>query len=501
MKRIILFQAAENKSWKILLSICLFIIFANGHQLSAQSDLDALSQRKRSWLYFVDSENSLYHHLSSEARELLKKRKEQVSKIQTLTEWQNRQEFLRTRLLEVMGPFPEKTPLNAKILRTVDKGSYKIEHIVFESRPGFFVTSSLFMQKKRKGKSPVVIYCSGHSAEGYRSSAYMHIIVNLVNKGFIVFAFDPVGQGERLEYFDPATGKSIVGGATKEHSYPGAQAFITGDSQAGYMTWDGIRAVDYLLTRKEVDPARIGITGRSGGGTQSAYISAVDERIYASAPECYITNLTRLFQSIGPQDAEQNLFNGISEGLDHADYLAVRAPKPALMITTTNDFFNIQGARETAREVSEIYKAYNKPENFGMVEDINVHASTQKNREAMYAFFQKHLNNPGDPVDEEVELPSNDEIRVTPGGQISTSLNSETVFSLNRKEAEKLQLKLESLRNTGDSYKREVLNSAKKLSGYIEANDIDEPVMTGNIQKNGYMIDKYFIFAKNIINI
>src|SRR5690606_6078198 len=153
---------------------------------------------------------------------------------------------------------------------------------------------------------------------------------------------DPVGQGERLEYFDPKTGKSSVGGPTIEHSYPGAQAFVTGSSQARYMIWDGIRGVDYLLSRKEVDSDRIGITGRSGGGTQSAYIAAFDERIKAAAPENYITSFTRLFQSIGPQDAEQNFPSGIISGLDHADLLSVRAPKPGLMITTTRDMFSIQ---------------------------------------------------------------------------------------------------------------------------------------------------------------
>lgn len=209
---------------------------------------------------------------------------------------------------------------------------------------------------KKREKAPVVIYCSGHSEEGYRNAIYMHIIVNLVKKGFIVFAFDPVGQWERLEYFDPKTGKSIVGGPTTEHSYPGAQAFITGSSQARYMIWNGIRAVDYLLTRKEVDPARIGITGRSGGGTQSAYIAAMDDRIYAAAPENYLTNFTRLLQTIGPQDAEQNMFNAIIRGIDHGDFLLVRAPKPALMITTTRDMFSIQGVLETEKEVAAIYK-------------------------------------------------------------------------------------------------------------------------------------------------
>ena len=196
------------------------------------------------------------------------------------------------------------------------------------------------------------------------------------------------------------TGKSIVGGPTTEHSYPGTQAFITGSSQARYMIWDGIRAVDYLLTRKEVDPERIGITGRSGGGTQSAYIAAMDDRIYAAAPECYITTFTRLLQTMGNQDAEQNLFNEISRGIDHGDLLAVRAPRPALMITTTRDIFSIQGAMETEKEVSLIYKAYGRASDFGRAEDDTSHASTRKNREAMYAFFQKHLKNPGSPKDE-----------------------------------------------------------------------------------------------------
>ena len=109
------------------------------------------------------------------------------------------------------------------------------------------------------------------------------MILNLVKKGFAVFAFDPYGQGERLQYFDEKEGKSRFS-PTREHSYPGAQLFINGASTAKYMIWDGIRAVDYLLTRKEVDPERIGITGRSGGGTQSSHIAAFDDRIKAAAP-------------------------------------------------------------------------------------------------------------------------------------------------------------------------------------------------------------------------
>ena len=170
------------------------------------------------------------------------------------------------------------------------------------------------------------------------------------------------------------------------------------------------------------------------------------------------------------------LFNEIIRGIDHGDLLSVRAPKPALMITTTRDMFSIQGARETEKEVAVIYKAYGKTGNFGRVEDDYPHASTRKNREAMYAFFQEHLNNPGNTEDEPVKTLSAEDMQVTKTGQVSTSFAGETVFSLNRKDAEILAVKLQSARTNPDKFLPEVLNSAKRLSGYNEPNEADEPV-------------------------
>ena len=480
---------------KIIFTLSLVMLLAN-ERMNAQNELDVIWQQGyNQWLYFSDAPNSLYHYLSGQAYDLLDKRAGIISGLSSLSDWQQRQKWIRETLLDIVGPFPEKTPLNAKITRIVDKNSFRVEHIVYESQSGFYVTSSLFIPGglKRKSRAPVVIYCSGHSVEGYHIAYAQNEILNLVNKGFIVFAFDPVGQGERIEYFDPKTSKSIVGGATTEHSYPGTQAFIIGGSQARYMIWDGIRAVDYLLTRKDVDPERIGITGCSGGGTQSTCIAAMDDRIYAAVPQCYITSYTRLFQSIGPQDAEQNLFNGILRGIDFADLLSVRAPKPALVLSTTEDMFSIQGARETVKEVSSIYKSYGKEDYFGMVEDFGPHGSTKKTREAMYAFFQKSLNNPGISKEEKVEPLSKEEIQVTTTGQVSTSIGGETVFSLNRKEAEKLVNELQSSRNDLTKHLSGVLNSAKKLSGYQEPLVFHEPVFTGRIQREGYVIEKYFV--------
>lgn len=341
---------------------------------------------------------------------------------------------------------------------------------------------------------PAIIYCSGHTNEGYRNPVYQHAILNLVNKGFVVFAFDPIGQGERYQYYDPATGKPIIGERDEEHSYAGAQPFIIGSSLARYMIWDGIRAIDYLTARPEVDAQRIGITGRSGGGTQSAYIAAFDERIKAVAPANYITNFKRLIESVGPQCAEQDFFHGISTGLDIPDLLIVRAPRPALIVATTRDqIFSIQGAIEAKNEVAHIYDAYHMPQQLTMATDDALHASTKKGREAIYAFFRKYLNNPGNAEDMEVPLLSPAELQVTPTGQVSTSLGGETVYSLNKKETEKFLKKLDVSRKANAGNDRQILEAARRLSGFRQPVKESNPVFNGRFQRDGYVVEKYFI--------
>jgi hypothetical protein len=394
---------------------------------------------------------------------------------------------------EILGPFPEKTPLNAKITGIVRENGYRIENVIYESLPGFYVTASLFIPDNVKKPAPAILFCSGHSTGAYRLPLYQLPLLNLVKKGFIVLANDPIGQGERLQYFNPEKGESIIGSSTLEHSYPSTQVFLTGKSIARYFLWDGIRGMDYLVSRKEVDPKRIGVHGLSGGGTQTAYISALDDRVAASAPAGYITSYRRLIESVGVQDGEQNLYHGISSGIDHADFIEIRAPKPTLIMATTGDFFSIQGSRETYSEVKRIYELFGKPDNIEITEDDFGHGYTKKNREAMYAFFQKHLQLPGSSAEEEVEFPTAQELQKTSTGQLSTSLGGETVFSLNRKETEKLIAELQVSRGDLTRHLSSVVISAKKLSGYQEPVEINEPVFTGRIQREGYVIEKYFL--------
>tara|TARA_R110002096_G_scaffold257048_1_gene450326 strand:- start:310 stop:2406 length:2097 start_codon:yes stop_codon:yes gene_type:complete len=445
----------------------------------SQEDLTVIQSH---WVNFTDGPNALYKHQSQLALDMLDERDKAIASISSLNEWKDWQEKAKDKLMEAVGPFPEKTPLNPKVTGKHRGNGYKFENIVFESQPGFFVSGTLFIPDGVKGRTPTIIYCSGHTPLAYRAPTYQHVILNLVKKGFIVFGFDPVGQGERLEYFDHDTNKDLVGGPTKQHSYPGAQAFVVGSSEARHMIWDGIRVVDYLMTRKEVDPDRIGITGRSGGGTQSSYIAAFDERINASAPENYITNFKRLMLTHGPQDAEQNFYHAIAKGLDHPDLMIVRAPKPNLLISTTRDMFNIEGVRETSQQVQRIYDAYGVSENFQKIEDDDGHASTKKNRERMYAFFRKHLDLPGAVEDQDIDTLSMEVLQVSPTGQLVSSYNGKTTYDLNKAELQELNGSLE-----------EKVDWARKLSGYKKPEALSETMMVGRYQRDGYSIEQHLM--------
>ena len=445
------------------------------------------------FLKYEDAKSSLYNHYANQAFLFLDQREADVAKLSTKENWLERQKKVKETLLKIVGPFPGKTPLNPRVTGVIQKDGYHLEKIIFESQPGFYVTAAMFIPEKSKGKTPAIIFASGHYEDAFRRHEYQQVIINFVKKGFVVLAFDPIGQGERVQYYDPGLEKSVVGNCVYEHCYAGAQCLFIGSSMARYMIWDGIRAVDYLLTRKEVDPQRIGITGHSGGGTQSSYIAAFDDRILAVAPECFITNQRRIWEGIGPQDAEQNFYHGIASGIDLPDLLEVRAPKPAMIISTTRDFFSIQGARETEIEVKKIYHAFGQDENFSRVEDDSIHGVTKKNRESRNAFFQKHLNLPGESTDYEVQFLSPEELQITETGQVSTSLGGETVFTLNKKETQNIIGQIVRSREKSDTHLPDCVISAKSLSGYIAPSKIENAVFAGRYQKDNYLIEKYLL--------
>ena len=482
--------AGRKRIFLLLLVAC----GAPAPALAAQAPKEQLSVTA-AWPRYMDAANSVHLHLNRLAIERLRQREAEVASIRTADEWRERQREVREALREAMGPFPDRTPLRPRVVGVLRKPGYRVEKVVYESVPGMYVPAALFIPEGARGPMPAVVFCSGHTDDAFRAVEYQLPILNLVRKGFVVFAFDPVGQGERLEYFDPAASASRVGRPTAEHSFGGAQGLMSRSSLARTMTWDGIRAIDYLLTRPEVDPSRIGAAGTSGGGAQSAYLGAFDDRVVAVAPANWITSLRRLLESQvrAAQDAEQFLEQQVARGLDHADLLLARAPRATQVLATTRDAFSIQGARETHAELKRAFGALGKPENLELVEDDFEHGYTRPNREAMYAFFQKHLGLPGSPVEESLAPLSAEELRITRTGQVSTSLGGETFSSRTRAAARARAAELERARADPERHLAGVPGLAASLSGFQKPSDSPTVVFAGRYRRDGYSVEKYLL--------
>ena len=298
------FNLSARKNIKLShFKITLFVTFLFAGQLSAQSDsiiksidlpkeeaenLNVLHQ----WLKWNNPGSLLVQHLTTQALNYYEARDEQISQLKNEADWLNRQSIVAAKLARILGPFPEKSPLNAEVTGVIDKGEYRIEKIIYESVPGFYVTGCLYLPGKITNKAPAILNVIGHDQEGFRAPLYQMINSNLAKKGMIVFAIDPPGQGEHVQYYDSSVQFSSIGYSVIEHCYFGNQGFLAGLSSAKFFIWDGIRAIDYLISRKEVDASKIGVTGFSGGGTITSYIAAVDKRVHVSIP-CSWSNATR----------------------------------------------------------------------------------------------------------------------------------------------------------------------------------------------------------------
>ena len=305
--------------------------------------------------------NALYKYLDDIAAKDEAARRAEMAKITTRDEAITRQQQVRMKLLALMGGGFEKTPLNAKVLGSTQMDGYRIEKVVFESQPKFYVTALLYLPDTKGGataaKLPAIVIAPGHGATGKASD--FGFASTFARNGFAVLSYDPIGQGERLQYPDPAhPGQSLATRPTGEHGEAGLQPTLIGDAVARYFAWDGMRAVDYLVSRPEIDAARIGAFGCSGGGAMTALLGAADKRIAATATACYITSMDTLLPSIGPQDAEQSTPGFIAAGFDFADWVELAAPRPYAIVGTVGDMFPWAGLLASATEARRFYSLF-----------------------------------------------------------------------------------------------------------------------------------------------
>lgn len=375
--------------------------------------------------------------LTSQAELHWDKREREIQALSSAAQIRARQEYVRKTMLELIGGLPaKKTPLNARVTGSFARDGYRVENVIFESLPGFKVTANLYLPTTGKAPYPAVLGVAGHSLNGKASATYQSAFIGFAKQGFAVLAFDPPGQGERLEYFDVETGRSRPGIGVPEHNMAGLQCLLTGHTFARYEIWDGIRAFDYLLTRPEIDPKRIAVAGNSGGGTQAAYLAVMEPRLSAVVSSCYMTRWRELWSGPGPQDAEQIFPSFIEKGLDFGDFALAWAPRPFIMTTAIRDFFPIDGARATYKQNQRLFDLLSDGAKAGYFEFDDTHGWSKPRREAAYRFLGKWMQN-RETAGTEPELQPEEEslLYATSTGQLTTSGGSETVRSLNLKEA------------------------------------------------------------------
>jgi cephalosporin-C deacetylase-like acetyl esterase len=334
---------------------------------------------------------------------------------------------VQAKIQSCFGPWPEKTPLNAKVTGVVERETYKIEKVIFESRPGFYVTANLYIPKNRKFPLPGVVGSCGHSANGKAGDTYQSFAQSLAKIGYVVFIFDPIGQGERLQYVDENL-KPRRGLGTGEHLYAGNQQFIVDEFFGSWRAWDGIRALDYLLTREEVDPKHVGITGNSGGGTMTTWLCGVDQRWTMAAPGCFVTTFRRNCENELPADTEQCPPRVLSLGLDHADFLAALAPKPVIILAKELDYFDARGSEEAFGRLKHLYTLLGAPDNVALHIGPTGHGYSVENREAMYRWFNRATGQGDTSTEPAVTIETDETLACTPHGQVA-ELRSRTVFS------------------------------------------------------------------------
>lgn len=318
---------------------------------------------------------------------------------------------------------PERpADLKAQTVGVIDTPECRIEKIIYESRPDFPVTAHLYLPKDIASPVPAVLFLCGHAQEGKNCSTYQTGARTLAKNGFAVLLVDPISQGERYQFTNAANAQQVNGLCTREHNMLGKKLWLCDEFFGTWRAHDAICGLDYLLSRKEVDSSRVGVTGNSGGGTMTTFVQALDPRFTMAAPSCYVTSWKRNIENELPADIEQMPPGILGSGCEMGDLVLAYAPRPLLLLGQKNDFFDPRGIAETYEECRKVYKLLGAEENLQLFIGPTNHGYSVENRESMYKFFDLHAGIGKDAseviVEVDVSTPPVSELCCAPGGQV-----------------------------------------------------------------------------------
>lgn len=343
---------------------------------------------------FCNVQNQLWDYLRMRTGAVLDEHACLKAEYSSKEQLRERAQLIRQTFLDSLGGLPQcEDGLNPHIPASITRDGYRIEKVIYESQPKVFVTSLLYVPDGLEKPAPAVLFVCGHGREAKAYPEYQRVCHDLARNGFVALAIDPTGQGERVTHLNPATGEDPVGWGTSEHSYQGLQCILAGTSIARYFLFDALRGIDYLESRTEVDAERIGITGNSGGGTQTSLVCMSGEpRIKAAVPCTYVTSREHYFPTGQPQDAEQIQFGMTANGINFDDFFLPFAPRPLLIGGVKSDFFPPEGTALTVERLRRAYELLGYEYLLGNVMAPGLHRYNKELREAAVNWFRVHLS-------------------------------------------------------------------------------------------------------------
>ncbi len=332
-----------------------------------------------------------------------------IEELRTAERVEARQQWARATFWKLIGGMPERTPLAARTTGGFERERYRLEKLVYQSRPGEWISANLYLPKAGSPPFPGVLFQMGHSVHGKAEGTYQSCCQGLAQLGFAVLAFDPLGQGERTNYPGP-DGLTRLGSADAEHTLPGKQLLLAGETITRLMVWDAVRSLDVLASHPLVDARRLASAGQSGGGTLTMMLAAVEERLAAAVVSSGNTENVACPDFLPPgsvDDAEQNFINSGPLGFDRWDLLWPFAPRPLLILSSAKDFFGTyspnyeaNGRQEFAR-LQAAYRVLGKEKQLAQAETPAPHALSYFLRLQLYEWLSRWLKGDDSAIAEE----------------------------------------------------------------------------------------------------
>ena len=394
---------------------------------------------------YRDYSRCLPNYISRLANEARVLRDRELATLNNRSAIEKRQAWARATFQNVIGEFPARTDLKVQATGSFERPGYKVQQLRYESRPQFFVTANLYMPEG-SGPFPGVLFQMGHAADGKAYEPYQRACQSLARLGFAVLAFDPIGQGERVHYAQAGANTTRLASVDDEHSVPGKQLLLVGETCSGFQLWDAIRSLDVLADHERIDPKRLASVGQSGGATLSMMLAAVDSRLTAVAVMSGNTENFACPGFLSPgsvDDAEQNFIGSGPVGFDRSDLLYPFAPKPLLISVSQKDFLGtyspnyLVNSRLEFNRLKDVYSTLGATDNLRWSSTPLPHGLSYDSRLELYNWLQEHLHGTNERVTAEPAADPEPEKKlwVTQSGSVVRDWNSKTPLQLIREAA------------------------------------------------------------------